>query len=88
VRRLKAIDRARLFKAIGAAQSPNAPYFGYAMLAASVVQIDELPITFPTKDSEIEYIIERLDDDGLDAIALHLASEDSAAAASAAAGSS
>jgi hypothetical protein len=77
VRRLKALDRARLFKAIGAAQSPNAPYFGYAILAASVVQIDDLPMPFPTKDAQIEAAIDRLDDDGLDAVALHFATVDS-----------
>jgi hypothetical protein len=77
VRKLGALDRAKLFKAIGPVQAQNAPYFGYAFLAAHVTQVDELPIPFPTRDSQIEAAIDRLDNDGLDAVAIYLASLDS-----------
>lgn len=80
VRKLGALDRARLFKAIGSANATNAPYFGYAILAASVTQVDDVPLPFPTKDSQIEAAIDRLGDDGLDAVAEHFAAESAATA--------
>lgn len=74
-RRLGALDRARLFKAIGAANATNAPYMGMAMLSASVTSIDGVPTIFPTRDAEIEAAIARLDDPGMDAVAAALALE-------------
>jgi hypothetical protein len=87
-RRLGALDRARLFKAIGPANATNAPYLGMAMLAASVVSVDEMPMIFPTRDAEIEAAISRLDDDGIDAVATALARDMYPAAASDAEGAS
>jgi hypothetical protein len=75
-RRLGALDRARLFKAIGPAQASNAPYVGMAMLAASVTQVDEWPAPFPTRDSEIEMLIARLGDEGLEAVAAALVTDE------------
>lgn len=74
-RRLGALDRARLFKAIGPANATNAPYMGMAMLAASVTSINTVPTIFPTRDAEIEAAIAKLDDDGMDAVAIALARE-------------
>jgi len=74
-RRLGALDRARLFKAIGPANATNAPYMGMAMLAASVTSIDNLPTIFPSRDSEIEAAIAKLDDDGMDAVAVALSQD-------------
>lgn len=74
-RRLGALDRARLFKAIGPANATNAPYLGMAMLAASVTAIDDVPAPFPTADQQIEAAIARLDDDGIDAVATALAND-------------
>lgn len=74
-RRLGALDRARLFKAIGPTNATNAPYMGMAMLAASVTSIDNVPTIFPTRDAEIEAAIAKLDDAGLDAVATALALE-------------
>jgi hypothetical protein len=74
-RRLNALDRARLFKAAGAADSQNAPYVGMAMIAAHATEIDGVPIPFPNKQADIESIIARLDDPGMDAIAGELAKE-------------
>ncbi len=71
-RRLGALDRARLFKAIGPSNSTNAPYMGMAMLAASVTAVDGHPTIFPTRDAEIEAAIAKLDDPGIDAVALAL----------------
>lgn len=82
VRKLGALDRARLFKAIGAANATNAPYFGYAILAASVTEVDGVPMPFPTKDAQIEAAIDRLGDDGLDAVAEHFSTEAGASAES------
>jgi hypothetical protein len=69
VRRLGALDRARLFKAIGGQNSQNAPYLGMAMLASSVTTMDDIPLPFPATDREVEAAIARLDDDGINAVA-------------------
>jgi hypothetical protein len=74
-RRLGALDRARLFKAAGAADAQNAPYVGMAMIACSATMVDGVPIPFPTKQSDIDAAIARLDDPGMDAIAAELMKE-------------
>lgn len=72
VRRLNALDRARLFKSIGPAQAANAPYLGMAMIVASATEVDGTPMLFPASDQQIEAAIARFDDDGMDAIATGL----------------
>lgn len=71
-RRLGALDKARLFKAVGPAQSQNGPYVGMAMLAASVTYVDGVPMPFPSTDSVIEAAISRLGDEGIEAVATAL----------------
>jgi hypothetical protein len=68
VRQLGALDRARLFKAMGPANAQNVPYLGMTMLAASATWMDGVPLPFPTNDREIEAAIARLDDDGINAV--------------------
>src|SRR5690348_4688142 len=67
-RKLNALDRLRLFRAIGADDSSNAPFVGMALMAASCTEIDGVPLPFPTRPSEIEAAVGRLDDDGINAI--------------------
>lgn len=69
VRRLSALDRLRLFKAIGPALSQNTPYLGMAMLAASVTAIDGMPVPFPTTEQQLEGLVAKLGDTGIVAIA-------------------
>jgi hypothetical protein len=68
IKRPGALDRLRLFKALGPNLSVNSPYFGYAMLAMCVVAIDEVPVPQPSTESLMEGLIGRLGDDGLIAI--------------------
>jgi hypothetical protein len=79
-RRLQALDRLRLFKAVGAQNASNAPYVGMAILAASVTSVDEWVAPFPTRESEVEMLVQRLGDAGIDAIANALTTDDIAKA--------
>jgi hypothetical protein len=69
LRRLGAVDRLRLFKAIGAALAENPPYLGMAMLAFSVTAIDGVPVPAPGNEAQLEGLVHRLGDGGIAAIA-------------------
>jgi hypothetical protein len=75
LRRMGALDRLRLFKAVGAELAQNAPYLGMAMLASSVTAIDGIPVPAPTTEAQIEALIQRLGDAGLAAAASVLADQ-------------
>ena len=47
VRRLAALDRLRLFKAAGPVLAQNSPWLGMALIAISVVAIDDVPFPQP-----------------------------------------
>jgi hypothetical protein len=68
-RRVSALDRLRLFKALGRDLAQNAPYLGMALLAVSVTAIDDVPVPPPVNEAQIETLVQRLGDDGLGAIA-------------------
>lgn len=74
-RRLNALDRMRLFHAVGAEDSSNAPLVGMALMAASCTEIDGVPLPFPTRASEVEAAVGRLDDDGINAITASLVAD-------------
>jgi hypothetical protein len=69
VRKLKTLDSMRLFEIIGADNSANQQYLGFAMLAYSVVSIDGDSVGRPTTKLALEAIVQRLDDDGFAAVA-------------------
>jgi hypothetical protein len=69
VRRMGALDRLRLFKAIGSQLSENPPYLGMAMLAASVTAIDQVPVPAPTTEAQVEALVHKLGDEGIAAVA-------------------
>jgi hypothetical protein len=69
IRKLTAFDRLRLFEALGGELSDNAMYFGYSMSASCVISIDGTVEAPPIKKIQIEAMIQRLDDDGLEAVA-------------------
>ena len=69
VRKLKTLDRMRLFELVGAENSMNDRYLGYATLAFSVVSIDGEPLPCPDSKLSLEAIVQRLDDDGFAAVA-------------------
>ncbi len=80
VRRLNALDKLRLLKAAGPVLSENQAWLGVAMLAASVVEIDGVPVPLPTTEQQIEGLVGRLGDDGLDAVAALLAGSENSGA--------
>jgi hypothetical protein len=69
IKRLNALDRMRMFEAIGADNCANPTYLGYAGLAYMVVDIDGDRVTIPRTKLQFEALIGRLEDDGLNAIA-------------------
>jgi hypothetical protein len=73
VKRLLALDKLRLFKAVGPSLAQNEPYLGMAVLASSVTSIDGVPIPPPVNETHIEGMVSRLGDAGLTAVAAGLA---------------
>ncbi|MCF3945304.1 hypothetical protein AiwAL_04690 [Acidiphilium sp. AL] len=78
LRPLTMLDRLRLFKALGAELAMNDAYLGVAALAASVVAIDAVPLPFPANEAAVENAVERLGEDGIEAVALALDQSDPA----------
>ena len=77
LRRMTAVDRLRLFKAIGPALSQNSAYLGMAMLASTVTAIDGVPVPLASSEAHIEAIVTRLGDTGIAAAAdAHAANQD------------
>jgi len=75
LRRMTALDRLRLFKAIGPHLSQNTPYLGMAMLAASVTAMDGVPVPAPATEGQLEALIARLGDCGIAAAAAGLSAD-------------
>ncbi len=69
LRRLTALDRLRLFKAVGPVLSQNGPYLGMATLAWTVTAIDGVPVPSPATEMQLEALIEKLGDAGIAAAA-------------------
>ncbi len=72
LKKLTALDRLRLFKAIGPVLSQNNAYLGMAMLAACVVAIDTVPVPPPVTEGQVEALVGRLGDSGIAAVAAAL----------------
>ncbi len=75
LRRLNALDKLRLFKAAGPMLAQNQAWLGMAVLAWSVAAIDDVPVPAPSSEAQIEAIIARLGDAGIEAIAAALSEE-------------
>jgi hypothetical protein len=73
LRRLTALDKLRLFKAAGPVLAQNQSWLGMAVLAASVVAIDDVPVPAPSTEAQVEALVARLGDEGLAAVADALA---------------
>jgi len=82
VRRPGALDRLRLFKAVGPALSGNDRYVGYAMLAYCVQAIDGVPVPAAAGEAQLEALVARLGDTGLQAVGEVLAEPSAGASAS------
>jgi hypothetical protein len=67
VKRLNALEKMRLTRLAGA-DSGNAGYASYLMLAASLVSIDGEPEAFPQTIRAVEAIVAQLGDEGLEVV--------------------
>jgi len=72
LRRLNALEKLRLFKAAGPALSENQPWLGMAMLASSVSAIDDVPYPQPANEQQVEGMVSRLGESGLESVAAAL----------------
>jgi hypothetical protein len=70
LRKLGVVEQLRLFKCLGADLAENKAYFGLARLAAMVSAIDDVPVPFPANEQGLEAILDRLDEDGVEAVGL------------------
>lgn len=68
VKKLNGLEKMRLSRVVGADGAVNQAYFGYALLAASVISIDGEPEVFPMTIRAVEAMVSQLDDDGLDVV--------------------
>ncbi len=75
LKKLTPLDRLKLFEVIGPDNSKNEAYVGYAALAFLVASIDGEAVARPANKIQLEALVQRLDDDGMDAIAAHLAAQ-------------
>ncbi len=75
LRRVSALDRLRLFKALGPELAQNVPYLGIALLAVAVTAIDDVPVPPAVTEGQLEALVHRLGDDGLSAVADALVEE-------------
>ncbi len=73
IRRLTALDKLRLVKAAGPALSENQVWLGMAMLAASVLEIETVPVPMPTTEQQIEALVANVGEIGMEAVADALA---------------
>ncbi len=58
----------RIVEAVGAESAANTTYMSMVMPLIYVASIDGEPVVLPKKKSEIEALIQRLSDEGLDAV--------------------
>jgi hypothetical protein len=66
IKRLSVVEKMRLAKALGE-HSGNDSYSNFAVVAAAVREIDSVPVPFPMTNLQLEAIVQRLDDDGMEA---------------------
>jgi hypothetical protein len=69
LRSLTALDKLRIFKAAGPELALNQPWLAMAILASSVTAIDDIPMPQPSTETQIEALVGRLGDSGIEAIA-------------------
>jgi len=68
IRKMQMSVRRRVLKALSDEMSRKMHYLGLVMLAACVVDIDGDPVALPTTELQFDALIDRLDDDGFEAI--------------------
>lgn len=73
VTRINAKLQRRVFKALSSESAEKTRYLMQALTVCACVSIDGTPVAFPTSELQIDALIDRLEQEGLDAIALCLA---------------
>lgn len=68
IRNLDATLKRRIYKALSAENQRKEQYLGMVFLAACVLKIDGEPVKFPSSELLFDALIDRLGDNGLDAI--------------------
>jgi hypothetical protein len=68
VKYLSTLDRMRIAKLLGGELAKNEVYLGYATLAYTVTEIDGDAVPPPATVREIEFLVDRLGDEGLTAV--------------------
>jgi hypothetical protein len=68
IKKMKPLDRLKMFEVVGAENSKNEMYLGYASLAYHVASIDGEAVNRPATKMQLEALVQRLDDDGLNAV--------------------
>jgi len=68
LRRLGVVEQLRLFKVLGPELAENRAYVGLARVAAAVAAVDGIPVPFPAGEAGIEAVLERLGEDGVEAV--------------------
>jgi hypothetical protein len=69
LRRLGVVEQLRLFKVLGPELSENRAYVGLARVAAAVAAVEGVPVPFPVGEAGIEAVLDRLGEEGVQAVA-------------------
>jgi hypothetical protein len=80
LRPMTVLDRLRLFKAVGAELAGNDAYLGLAYYACAVSAIDDVPVPLPVNEAQVEALVGRIGDAGMEAIAHAFTARDAARA--------
>ncbi len=72
LRRLGVVEQLRLFKVLGPDLAENRAYVGLARVAAAVATVDGVPVPFPAGEAGIESTLDRLGEEGVEAVAAAL----------------
>ena len=81
IKRPGALDKLRLFKAIGGDNAKNEIYLGYATLAISVQSVDGQPMEPCKTEAQVEALVAELGDEGIEAVAAAFSEEGRASSA-------
>jgi len=73
IKKLGPVERMRMFSIIGAENARNDAYLSIAALAFLVVEMDGAPVVRPGNMLQLEGLVSRLGDNGLEAIAIEAA---------------
>ncbi len=75
LRKLNVLDQVKLLRAVGPDQARNQPYVEIVTMAASVSDIDGIPMILPNNERQIDAAIGRIGDAGVAALMVHIQRE-------------